>query len=109
MEPILLESFPLTDGRLVYAKTPYLFQPEEEDNGVGIWYVIDDPVLDITIGEIHVEKLLPSLLADLRFMWEEYVLVDPETLTADAQELTRRLRHVFEDGGESGIRTHVER
>lgn len=98
MEPISIKSFTLSDGRLVYAKTPYVFRPEEEYNGTGVWYVIDDPVLDITIGEISVDKLLPSLLADLRFMWETYVLAEPATLTSDAQKLAAQLQVYFEVG-----------
>jgi len=89
--PVVVESL-IIDGRSIATNTPLSFDVEfSPDEGVytasGVFHVF-------VAGETRLE-IESAVIETLMFLWREYVMADPSTLSADAVDLRDELQNTF--------------
>ena len=101
---ITLSEIQLDECKLII-EPPIVFVPTLTDSG---HYKAEIKEFNLTISEKTVENLLQELKSQIRFIWEEYVLTNPNDLTSDALEFREIISSRIKQDSESLIAEHKE-
>lgn len=101
---ITLSEIQLDECKLII-EPPIVFVPTLTDSG---HYKAEVKEFNLTISEKTVENLLQELKSQIRFIWEEYVLTNPNDLTSDALEFREIISSRIKQDSESLIAEHKE-
>lgn len=101
---ITLSEIQLDECKLMI-EPPIVFVPTITHSG---HYKAEVKEFNLSISEKTVENLLQELKSQIRFIWEEYVLTNPNDLTSDALEFRKIISSRIKQDSESLIAEHKE-